>query len=421
MVNSSEGTPTQESISTKYAPLESRLAHLGVDSSSVEPKITAGAIALQLDIHSNQVRRMLQRFNVESEYIQSQDGGRRGGYEYYPHYATEFVQEEKAWRDWYLTLPKRMSTGQIAEAVGRSYGWTEKTLAEFYSRKSKHPSQQPLLYSRDAVKKLREITLSTPPDEDWHTIPTLATLTGKSRDWILNQLEASSVRPENRRQAATGRDFPHYPPETLVLLFEANQKIPEPAGDWLTANALVLKTGKSTNWVRKRLDKDFIALGEPRLDDMTVIRIHYPPLVLEAMLREIEEVAGYPDAGDWVLLSNLRRSLGVHAVTLTRMMEQIEVETEIRIDMKGRPKQHLSPNTQRQLAKLVLDRLSHPDANGWLTFTEVQKRIEQTSTWIRKELEAQGITPEIRLDGSKRPAEHYNPELIQQIIEYLQK
>lgn len=375
MIAKSEGTPSLESEESKYAPLDYRLAHLGIDISLSEPKLTPGAIAQRLDLESIQVRRILQRFNVESEYLPLQNEGSQELHEHYPVYAVKFVQEERAWREWFLTLPDKMNTNQIAEAVGRSYGWTEKTLKELYPRKRRQPDQRSFMYPRDVVKRLREIIFSTPPDEDWYTVLALAKLVGKERSWILSKLESTSIQPEPRRQTATGRNFPHYPPETLSVLLDSARETPKPAGDWLTANALETATGKSRNWVHKRLSQQFSEIGELRLDDMLAERIHYPTSVLETMRQEIAELADYSEAEDWVPLSSLRHSLGVHAVTLTRMMKQIDVETETRIDKKGRLKPHFSPRTQQQLAKLVLDRLSHPEAGGWLTFTEVQKRI----------------------------------------------
>ena len=84
-------------------------------------------------------------------------------------------------------------------------------------------------------------------------------------------MSQTSIRPESRRQAVTGREFPHYPPATVQLL------------------------------------KD-----------------------------KLEQLNSHELAGDWATISTLEARLGMHAVTLTRLMEKIEVESEMRLSKCGR-------------------------------------------------------------------------------------
>ncbi len=414
-MQSPESNSNHELISFEDIPLEYRLAHLGIDSTIIHPKLTATAIASSLELDTTPVTRdYLRRYDIEPEIGIHPDTDRE--VELYPHYVLEFIREEKAWRDWYRTLPTYMNTKQIAEGVGRSYGWTTKTLQSLYpNARRPRGNTRSRVYHRKAVKELRELTFATPPDEDWYSIPMLVETIGKDRDWILKRLDQQTIRPELRRQASTGREFPYYPPETIMILRDAVSEAALPAGDWLTANALEEVTGKSTVWVSKRLKEQFDVLGEERLDDMGVERIHYPPSVREALENEVAELHEYAEADDWVTISTLRRKLGLHAVTITRIIRQAEIESEMRLDKKGRPKQHFSPQAQARLAQIAFERLSHPEAGEWLTLTEVQKILGRPKEWIRSQFAERSITPEIRLDKSRRPAEHYDPAQIAEI------
>jgi hypothetical protein len=246
----------------------------------------------------------------------------------------------------------------------------------------------------------------------------LVEFTGHDRDWVLNRLAQTPIRPEIRRQAATGREFPHYPPDTFAVLEEAMETVSPPAGDWLTMHAIAQTLGRSGNWVSRRLEENWLFTAEPRLDDMGVERIHYPPSTVQALQDELMELKGYEDVGDWATKSTLAAKLGMHAVTLTKVMRQIEVESEMRLDLKGRPKLHFSPETQARLAEKAIELYGYPEADGWVTFSVAQKIIGRSASWIRQQFDEHGVQSEIRLDSSRRPAEHFNPEIVEQIKRY---
>jgi hypothetical protein len=400
-------------------PTAYRLAHLGIDTSNVYPKLTAQGVADALGVDSNAVRRDLagKYHDIEPEELLSEHNV--DYFDHYPHYMVELIREERAWRDWYYTLPSRLSTHKVAESVGRSWGWTKKTLEELYpntpQQKKGHKSR---FYSKVAVKQLRDMTLATAPDENWPTIPTLEKLTGRSREWVLNRLAVTTIRPEQRRQVSTGRVFPHYPPDSIEVLEEAMEQRPQPAGNWLTASGIEVATGRSAAWVNKRLEEKYIATGEPRLDDMSNERIHYPPPTIAALIEESIKQGEYEPAGDWSNRRELRDEIGLHGVTLARVMTQIEVEAELRLDKKGIPRIHYSPETKQQLAAKALELYGFPEANGWVTFTVAMKIIGRPARWIDEEFAKRGAVPETRLDKSRHAVDHYDPEIVQAIKEY---
>ena len=397
-------------------PLSFRLAHLGIDTAAIYPKLTAQQIADTLGIDSNLVRRPLKKFDIEAEQMFHEH--QQDYFDYYPQYTLDLIREEREWREWYLSFPERVNANQVAEAIGRSYGWATKTLSELYPKTPKQDhGHKSRLYPRVSIQKLRDITFATPPDESWPTMPRLVEFTGHDRTWVLNRLSQTSIRPENRRQAVTGREFPHYPPDAFDVLQDFMDVIPPPAGNWLTANAIEGLLGKSGNWVAKRLEDSYLSTGEPRLDDMGVERIHYPPATVQLLKDELEQLNSHEVTGDWATISTLEARLGMHAVTLTRLMEKIEIESEIRLDLKGRPKLHFSPETQTRLAEKALEAYGYPEAGGWVTFTVAQKIIGRSAGWIRAQFVERGISSEIRLDKSRHPLEHFDIEVINQVKE----
>jgi hypothetical protein len=400
-------------------PVAYRLAHLGIDTSNVYPKLTAQGVADVLGIEGNLVRRDLagKYQGIEPELLLSEQNG--DYFDHFPRYTVELIREERAWRDWYLDLPMRLNTHEVAEAVGRSWGWTNKTLDVLYPnarrQKKGHKSR---FYARPAVKRLREMTLSTSPDENWPTVPALVEFTGRSREWVLNRLAVTTIRPEPRRQTVTGRIFPHYPPDSIDVLKEAMEQRPQPAGDWLTASAIEIVTGRSPAWVNKRLEEKYMPTGEPRLDDMSNERIHYPPSTVAAMTEASRAQGSYEPAGDWSNVRELRDEIGLHGVTLARVMAHIEVKAELRLDRKGIPRIHYSPETRRSLAAKAIELYGFPEANGWLTFTVAMQVIGRPAPWIREQFHERGVSPETRLDKSRHAVDHYDNEIIQEIKEY---
>lgn len=414
----SEQGELQDSVESQEVeiPLSFRLAHLGIDTASVYPKLTAQQIADILGIDSNLVRRPLKKFDIETERMLHER--QQEYFDYYPQYALDLIREERAWREWYLSFPQTVNANQVAEAIGRSYGWTAKTLSSLYPNapRQKH-GHKSRLYPRISIQKLRDVTFATPPDENWPTIPRLVEFTGHDRTWVLNRLSQTSIRPELRRQAITGREFPHYPPDTFDVLQDYMDVLPPPAGNWLTAHAIEGLLGKSGNWVSKRLEDSYLSSGEPRLDDMGVERIHYPPTTVELLKSELEQLKSHESANDWATISTMEMRLGMHAVTLTKLMEQIEVESEIRLDLKGRLKLHFSPETQIRLAEKAMEVYGYPDAGNWVTFSVAQKIIGRSAGWVRAQFDERGIVSEIRLDKSRHPLEHFDIEVIEQIKE----
>jgi hypothetical protein len=413
MPEQSEYPDTKEELKVEI-PVAFRLAHLGIDTAAVYPKLTAQQIADILGIDGNLVRRPLKKWEIETEQMFHEH--QKEYFDYYPYYTLELLREERAWREGYLALPLQVTAYQAAEAVGRSYGWSAKTLSAIYpNARRQEDGRKSLIYPRSSILKLRDLTLATPPDANWPTMPRLIEFTSHDREWILNRLTQTPIRPETRRQVVTGRELLHYPPDTFTVLQEAMEKVPPPAGDWLTVHAIAPLVGRSERWVSERIEQKYLPLGEPRLDDMGVERIHYPPSIVQLLK---EEFAEYKAAGDWVTERRLRSLLGLHGVTLARIMEQVEIESEMRFDRIGNVRLHYSPETEARLAAKAIEIYDYPEADGWVTFSAARKIIGRSAKWTREQFEERGLQPETRLDLSHHPIEHYDIEIVMQIKAY---
>ncbi|RJR28298.1 hypothetical protein C4564_05735 [Candidatus Microgenomates bacterium] len=115
------------------------------------------------------------------------------------------------------------------------------------------------------------------------TIPALAKGVGKDREWVIRQLTKLEIVGDYKRFEVSGRVDLCYPQEVLRVLLTCAEDYLSPEEDWYTKNALVEITGKSYNWVNRRISELKIA---PSLmqDAQGVLRQHYPPEVVSRMV-----------------------------------------------------------------------------------------------------------------------------------------
>ncbi len=324
-------------------PLDYRLAHLGINPQMTGEPQTAEKIGEEIGTNAKWIHRLMVRFGVVPK-LDAHPQNNLEDVKFYPAFATELAREEYEWRQHYLLLPSRMNANQISEEVGRSYGWTTKTLNGLYPNPPRQRSSyKSLTYPRIAVQHLRDLTIATPPDENWHTLGKLKEITGFDREWIEKVLNKAGLKPEERRAVLTGRELLHYPPEAEEILREAAERRAPPAGNWLTVQTIEDLLSKSHPWVQSRIDKYFSNLGELRQDDNKVERVHYPGNVLSALQEELDIINVTPEAKDWSTISALESELGKHALTLKKLLEKDALRPRMRLNKKGYISPHYSP------------------------------------------------------------------------------
>ena len=121
--------------------------------------------------------------------------------------------------------------------------------------------------------------------DDWLTIDGIATLIGKDFSWVLARIEQyadlAQLRKSRSRKLAT-----HYPPHVITKLFEEAIAVPL-IRDWVTVHMIGQETGKSVNWIKKRLG-EYQGVGEQRVTLSGHVRICYPVSVLDDLKKLAE-------------------------------------------------------------------------------------------------------------------------------------
>ncbi len=256
-------------------------------------------------------------------------------------------------------LPDLMSIGEIADALGKSYGWTANAIKRHSFKAVKYEQRRAFrtaLYKKRAYKVLQNELSRHPSEEVGYNLAQLVLLTGFDRDWIVNRMKESSWAPQLRQSPLTGKVLVFYPPETVKYLQSLTTH--PAAGSWLTAEAIIAATRKSVNWTMSRLRQPHIAaLAEMRLDAQKVPRLHYPPSVLAQLEQEAKALEAFPKAGDWLLPHQIARKLGRSKLWVNNRLQLLEVTTEQRRDGKGRVKEHYPPGTIERLQSEIPDDL----------------------------------------------------------------
>ncbi len=256
----------------------------------------------------------------------------------------EIHEQRKAERE----LPKFMSVGEIADALGKSYGWTTEAIKRHGFRVSKYERRRAFrtqLYAKQVYRILREEVQANPVAETGYNLTQLVELTGFDREWIENRFAEANIWPKLRQSPLTGKVLRFYDEDVADFLRSRPQH--PPAGAWLVADTIEKLLGKSTNWTRKRLARaDIQALAEIRLDPHLVPRLHYPPEVVKLLKKEIAQNDSYPFAGELLTLSGLAKAAGCSQGWAKKQLQLMKEPGELRRDKKGR----VSPHYPQRLA-----------------------------------------------------------------------
>jgi hypothetical protein len=339
---------------TQTVPLENRIAHLGLNIEPIAAWLTPTAIAESIGSHTRWVKSTSERFGITPNEELAPDG--RGLVTRYPPLTLELMQDEWQWWQNYLQLDKRLSSNRIAEFVGRSLGWTNKTLEELDVKPTRmKTSYKALVYPRQVVRTLREINLSTPLDDGWYTLRGLVEQSGQDREWIERQLTKANVPGETRRSALTGRLFIYYPPEACEIINSAIDERPPAGGEWRTAEAMASLIPRSESWIKLRIKKRYHEFAEMRQDDHAVGRLHYPPFVVDELLAEAKELESFPAADGYLTSSALARKVGKSTLWVMNRIPKLDIEPEQRRDLKDRIQYHYPPDTVERLISLPED------------------------------------------------------------------
>jgi len=170
-------------------------------------------------------------------------------------------------------------------------------------------------------------------------------LTQQKRETVLRILQDHGIQGELRRLVSDGREFVHFPPETVSLVMPDYSL----GGDWFTIRALAQELNKDRDWVVKRIAD---CPSQPRLGDGKRLFDHYGPQTLE-MLRE--KLAAEKHADTYLSLRGLARVLGKSTSWVARRLPYVKTLSEERLDAGNRSFTHYHPDAIDELRQLPPD------------------------------------------------------------------
>ncbi|MDB5183634.1 MAG: hypothetical protein JWO07_315 [Candidatus Saccharibacteria bacterium] len=323
-------------------PLEARLSYMD-DTQDNGSWANAMLISEELGIYDRWVYRTVKEIGIKPEIKKGSDGLEIA---MYPPWTVGVLRDELEWRQKFYELPDQMSVTMIAENLGRSYGWTQKTLNEIDARIMRRPRSQfdGTMYSKGELRKLRHITMEVPLDEGWYNMHQLYELTGADKDWITNRLREAGCESMLRRSALTGRVLDHYPREALDIILASMVERASAGGDWMTAWGIAKSLGRNEKWVYARTPA-YEEASEIRQDDNGVSRIHYPPSVVQLLREESEGNKQYPDREDYLNVHEVARLAGHGTEWAEERLAILGIEPELRKDKKSRVQKSYPPST----------------------------------------------------------------------------
>ncbi len=333
--------------------LVGRLSYTDILDRQATAWLPAAELADRIGANTRWIHRLVNELGIDA--VKIEYDGRLASC--YPPFALPILKDEFEWRREIADLPAYLTVAEIAERLGRSWGWTIETLVRLgietdaYDRRNSRVSR---LYSKGVLKRLRQELLSVPLDDGFYNLHQLEEATGEERQWIERRLAEAGLEPELRRSGLTGKLHQYYPPFSQELIRGLSVERPGPGGRWLTADSLTLKLGKSYNWLSRRLSL-FEHLAEKRLDDQQVPRLHYPPVVAALLKQEIASLSEYQPAGDYLTFSDIARTTGRSKLWVKNRLARLDIKPEQRLDKKGKVRNLYPPVVLETLASAADD------------------------------------------------------------------
>lgn len=150
--------------------------------------------------------------------------------------------------------------------------------------------------------------------EGWKTKKSLEGITGKSYLWIKRWFKNHPDKSDFGKYYldSTNKKSIHYPPEVVEAIQKDTKNLPDNAPRfWKTIGELHVNTGKGHRWIQKWLrdNPKKAELGKHYLDSGNRKLMYYPPEVVEAMQKDIENLPDYAPEG-WMTVYRLGLAVG---------------------------------------------------------------------------------------------------------------
>lgn len=395
-----EQSYTQELLSLPI-PFQNRTAYLSEYTKSVSRVHSAPEIAEELGKSVNFVTKIAKAVGANG-YLDLATN-----IFIYEDYTLEVLMDEIEWRSDYEQFEKKITSAAIAEYVTREKTWVEGVAYElgiYPELVDEDDGQKTLLYPKSTAVLVREVLLHCPPADGWYTPTDLMNYFNKSFRWIVKNAKQLGIDTEPRMLLGSHEITPHYPPHVIEALFNVVENLPPPAGYWMTAHRMSVLLRKSRRWVEERASA-YKEHAEMRLGDKNIPSMHYPPEVFAALASIVENeptvLVGWdtasgaahkvgksvlwaksqldlfseqskmlpdannrlakhyppdvidiviqiaselpPEAGSWITLEEISQMVGKHRSWVERRIDQLRIDSEVRMDRKMKPRVHYRP------------------------------------------------------------------------------
>lgn len=379
-------------------PFPNRVAYLSEYDKSVSRAYDASEMAKKLGKKVNFITRIATAVGAKG-YLDSITNNFL-----YEDYTYEVLMNEIEWHREYKELDKMVTSATIAEHLTRDKTWVEEIAYElgiYPEFANDDDGRRTVLYPKSTAMLTREVLLHCPPADGWYTATDLMNYFNKSYRWIVKNAKQVGIDTKPRTLIGSNEITPHYPPHIIEALSEVVENLPPPAGDWMTSHKMAMVLRKSRRWVEDRIVV-YKECAEVRLGNKNIPSVHYPPEVFVALANIAENEPAvlvgwdtapgiaykvgksvlwaksqldlysehtkmlpdannrlsrqYPpevidivvgiaaelplEAGSWLTLEEISRMLGKHRSWVQRRIDQLEIDSEVRLDRKMKPRVH---------------------------------------------------------------------------------
>ncbi|MBI2327225.1 hypothetical protein HYU92_02795 [Candidatus Curtissbacteria bacterium] len=354
-----------------------------------------------------------------------------------------FLQEFPDFIETFLDKDGTVITGRIEEAKQfvREKVRSKKNFSRMFGNpRREHPSFENLRLEilKSAFSPLgiefseEELKGGTEAPEGWITITELAKRLGKTRRPIERLIkQIGDQHPESAKNYVARNGFlrDHYSPEFVSFLTNELTKYDIVPEGWVPNARLAELVEKSPKFVERlaeKYKKEHLDWFKTFLSRTGHPNNYYSPEFVALIIEHVANFKNQPDG--WItkeaLAKEIKRSTLIVGNRADKFKENHPEWHQFYVDSNGRIREHYSPELKELIIKELTRYGRAPE--GWMTrggiMDHLRKKNSRVIDQIAKEFRKDHQEWfEIYLDQGGHPIEHYAPELIQLIVEIIEK
>lgn len=143
--------------------------------------------------------------------------------------------------------------------------------------------------------------------------------------------------------------------------------------------------------------------------------LRYPPVVVDTLRSERQELVSLPSAGDWLNTFGVKKRVGKSYLWVKNTLNRLGYVPEKRRDGAGRASDFFHPEVVEVLQEIASE---FPASGDWVTVNRMTEILGVSYQWISLRVDSLGFDPEIRvMPGYGRPMLHYPPDVVESLRE----